>query len=521
MSLIFGALFCGWSSFVFFVHMLCRAIGALNQLGCWSVNRLAVGSSQSFRQPHWATSSWIAMTFQAAGYITDVPYAWHFAEELAPAWLDPVAAVSGFAPPARERGFAWCDLGCGRGLTATILPATHPAGRFCGIDFNAVHIESARHFATECRVENVEFYHADFSTAVESVSGGFDYIVSHGVYSWVDQQSQNALLRFIDCHLNPGGLAYISYYAMPGRAADLPFQRLVRALGLTLSGDSAKRCADAIDIVNSLTELKAPSLVGSPMAMGLKERPGELNPSYLSHEYMSENWNPLCVTDVRAAMRSIGLHPAGSARFMENFDSFVLGQGARATLAAIVDTDARELARDFLINQSFRRDVFVRHGRELDEGERRSRLLSVSFALTCPANMVEYARETPAGQLRYDNAVARAIVGALADGPRQLTGIGSEFALAPEDVLANALVLSAAGTICPVERSHTSVEDLNKVIGRRLGGPDEIRFLALSCGTALPINNELLSLLNGYETTTEGHCGEWRDFLSAYGVRLR
>jgi hypothetical protein len=39
------------------------------------------------------------MTFQATGYVTDVPYTWYFARELAPAWLDLVAVVAGFEPP--------------------------------------------------------------------------------------------------------------------------------------------------------------------------------------------------------------------------------------------------------------------------------------------------------------------------------------------------------------------------------------------------------------------------------------
>src|SRR5215813_13052928 len=145
------------------------------------------------------------MPSQPSSYVTDVPYVSTFTRELAPAWLDHVALVSAFAPPARDREFAWCDLGCGQGLTASILAATHPTGRFCGIDFMAPHIENARAFATECGVKNVEFHATNFSDAVETDFGGFDYIVSHGVYSWVDEQTQSALRRFIDRHLKPGG----------------------------------------------------------------------------------------------------------------------------------------------------------------------------------------------------------------------------------------------------------------------------------------------------------------------------
>ena len=254
------------------------------------------------------------------------------------------------------------------------------------------------------------------------------------------------------------------------------------------------------------------------MALRLKENAADFQLAYLSHELMSGHWEPMCVTDLRATMRGIGLMPAGSATLIENYDSFVLGQAARSTLEVIADLDARELARDFLIDQFFRRDVFVRSSRALDENERRSQLLAASFALTCPANAIAYTMETPAGHLRYDNPLAHDVVAALADGPRPLADISKEFDLAPRDVLANALVLSAAGALRPVERSRTPVSKLNEAIYRRLSGPEEIRFLALPCGTALPMNDVLLSLIKESETMKNRECGEWRDFLTAHGV---
>jgi len=458
------------------------------------------------------------MPLEANAYVTNVPYVRTFTPEVAPAWLDHVALVSGFTPPSRDRKFSWCDLGCGQGLTATILAATHPSGRFCGIDFMPAHIENARNFAAECEIENVEFHATDFSAAAEADFGGFDYIVSHGVYSWVNKQGQSSLRRFIDRHLKPGGLVYVSYNAIPGRAADLPFQRLVRALGRTFSGDSAIRCAAAVDVALKLIKLKAPALLSSPMAMKQKEHPSEAQLAYLSHELMLESWEPLCVTDVRAAMRGIGLLPAGSATLVDNYDSFVLGEAARGTLAAVADLDTREFVRDFLIDQFFRRDVFIRAGRALDENERRSLLLAACFALTRPVNSIKYMMQTSAGELRYDNTFARKIVAALASGPRPLADICAEFALAPQDVLANALVLSAAGSLRPVERSPIPIRSLNEAIRRRLGGPEEIRFLALPYGTALPIHDGLLPLTKGSEPMDEATRREWREFLTVHGI---
>jgi hypothetical protein len=70
------------------------------------------------------------MVVQAEGYVSDVPYVRVFIPHLAPAWLDHVAIICGVAPPMRKEEFAWCDLGCGQGVTAAMLAAMHPAGQF-------------------------------------------------------------------------------------------------------------------------------------------------------------------------------------------------------------------------------------------------------------------------------------------------------------------------------------------------------------------------------------------------------
>ena len=68
------------------------------------------------------------MTRDFDGYVADIPYLRDFKPMLAPAWLDHVALVCGVDPPTRANGFAWCDLGCGQGVTAAIL-AGYPSAR--------------------------------------------------------------------------------------------------------------------------------------------------------------------------------------------------------------------------------------------------------------------------------------------------------------------------------------------------------------------------------------------------------
>jgi len=426
-----------------------------------------------------------------AGYVTDTVYKRTFTRELAPAWLDHVAIVAGFAPPDRGDAFTWCDLGCGLGATAVLLAATHPNGRFHGVDAMPEHIESARRFAATCSVQNATVQMATFDEAIEREFPLFDYIVSHGVYSWVDESVRGSWRKFIDRHLKPGGLVYVSYNALPGRAADLPFQRLARTLGMSLSGNSYDRVRDALALIRPLVELKARAVAASPMASTFLKEPGRYSLSYLAHELMNGRWEPLSVAEVRAEMAEIGLEPVGSARLIDNYDSFVLSRAAREALAAIGDRDAREFARDFFINQSFRQDVFVRDGRRIGRDERGLRLMDSAFLLGGRVESVKYSVTTPAGDLKFDNRTARAIVSGLIDGPRRLREI--DGTVSEKDLIANMAVLTAAEVIWPVNADAFDVSRVNAAIAALGNGEDGVGYSLLSCGTAAPTSTSAAS----------------------------
>jgi len=78
------------------------------------------------------------------------------------------------------------------------------------------------------------------------------------------------------------------------------------------------------------------------------------------------------------------------------------------------------------------------------------------------------------------------------------------------------LVLCAAGDVRPTETTRTSVGPLNRALRRRLGKAEEVPAVALPCGTALDIDQELLNLLSG--TGSGGVCSDWRELLELHGV---
>jgi SAM-dependent methyltransferase len=457
------------------------------------------------------------MTRDLHGYATDIPYLRDFKPPLTPAWLDHVALVAGVEPPLRKAGFAWCDLGCGQGVTANILAATHPRGAFHAIDAMPTHINHARRLAGEAAIPNVTYHCVDFAAALDLELPLFDYIVAHGVYTWVDAANQRALRRFFDRRLKPGGLVYVSYNAMPGWARDLPFQRLVRELARGSSGDSAARVDTALEIIRALATAEVPALAPSFIVGELEQRPEDYTPAYLVHEFMPGAWQPLYVTEVRAAMKTIGLAPVGSATLIENLDALVLSKNASEMLGAIADDDLRELVRDFYLDQRFRCDVFARGNRQLDGEQRCDALLASTFALARPAPAIRYSAATPAGFHPYNNPTARAIVGALVDGPRSFAEVASVQA-SPQDLAPNVLLLCAVGDAVPVEPGRAPVETLNRAIFRRLDGPEQIRWLALPCGTALDVDLSLMRRLRDGEKIDEDEFPGWRGFLASHGL---
>jgi hypothetical protein len=230
---------------------------------------------------------------------------------------------------------------------------------------------------------------------------------------------------------------------------------------------------------------------------------------------MHAGWQPLYVTELRRDLKEIGLVPVGSALLAENFDGWTLGRRARKLVAGIADPDRRELVRDFCIDQRFRCDVFARDAASLSPAEQRERLMSAGLALARPPAAITYEMPTPAGRVRYDNAAARAIIASLMSGIRRLADIPSGFA-APRDLMANMLVLCAAGDVRPAETTRALVGPLNRALRRRIGKADEIPAIALPCGTALDIDHELLGLMRGSDNG--GMSAEWREFLELHGV---
>lgn len=120
--------------------------------------------------------------------------------------------------------FHLAELGCGDGANLLPIAFYHPGSTFIGIDSAESELNRAREGVRQLGLQNVQFVQKDVCEIEPKEFSTCDYIIAHGLFSWVKEDARESILQFCRNYLSPTGLAYISYNAQPGWAT----RRLVR-----------------------------------------------------------------------------------------------------------------------------------------------------------------------------------------------------------------------------------------------------------------------------------------------------
>ena len=144
----------------------------------------------------------------------DVPYVGRPNPTSHPDHLRVVAALFGVnaAPVPTCRVL---ELGCGDGANLLPIAATFPGATFVGCDVAERPLALAHDRVRALGLANVRLLHEDFSRLAPDL-GAFDYVIAHGLYSWIPPTLRAQLLPSIARHLAPNGIAFVSYNAYPG-----------------------------------------------------------------------------------------------------------------------------------------------------------------------------------------------------------------------------------------------------------------------------------------------------------------
>lgn len=163
-----------------------------------------------------------------------------------PARLAAAAMLHGLAPAFSDR-FRYLELGCGDASNLLPLASRFPDARFVGVDRDRALIEQGERLRQAAGLTNLELFAADLLDLDLPVEP-FDYVVAHGVYSWVDPEVQQRLLSLCRAHLAPSGVAYISYNVLPGWGLRGAVSELMRsaARGAATPGAAVRAAKTAV-----------------------------------------------------------------------------------------------------------------------------------------------------------------------------------------------------------------------------------------------------------------------------------
>lgn len=125
-----------------------------------------------------------------------------------------LATLFGMKPAAPERCRV-LEVACGD--AGNLIPMAYALSQseFVGFDLAARPIESGQLAAKGLGLTNLTLHNLDLLD-FPTDAGEFDYIIAHGLYSWIPEPARQGLLTLITAHLAPQGVAFVSYNAYPG-----------------------------------------------------------------------------------------------------------------------------------------------------------------------------------------------------------------------------------------------------------------------------------------------------------------
>ena len=295
------------------------------------------------------------MTEPAATTYDSIPYESYPFENTHPAHLSSIAGLFGF-PAVDPAACRVLELGCGAGGNLIPMADTAPGSRFHGIDTAATQIEQGRAAIAALGLTNVTLECGDILTAGREL-GEFDYIVCHGVYSWVPEAVQTRILELCRELLSPHGIAYVSYNTYPGWHLRATVREMMNfhARGFD---DDRERIAQARALLNFLVESVPQGNTYGQMLRDELELVRDRDDAYLFHEHLEICNTPLYFHQFAERAQAAGLGYLGEAALSSMMLTQDVPPKVRETLQRIAPDIIRfEQYLDFLRNRTFRRTL--------------------------------------------------------------------------------------------------------------------------------------------------------------------
>ena len=329
------------------------------------------------------------------GYVVDVPYPTFVHRQAMPVWLSALVQFQNLDSPDLSKPYRYLELGCAMGIHLHLTAAANPLGHFVGIDFNAQQLLVAKEGLEVTKIDNIEFIRASFETFLSLEIEPFDFIVSHGVWSWISKDNQEIMVNIINKLLKPNGVLYCSYMSHPGATTLIPVQKLMADMSRNLNGDSATKAVQSLNLVRKLgltnTGLfeKVPSLNQDLFELAQEK------PNYIAHDFLSEHWQPQHSADMIRQFGKIGLSYVAGAGIVENLDALTLPSDVRKIIKKLPLIPLQETVKDIARNTLQRQDIYIKNASKLTNHELGRSIKKIKFGLIPYAPVGQDLKQDP------------------------------------------------------------------------------------------------------------------------------
>lgn len=327
-----------------------------------------------------------------------IPYASYPVAASHPDRLYNIGTLFGLQPRIPDKARI-LELGCAGGGNLLPIASQFPNAHCVGVELSEVQCNDAKTAVKFLGLKNIEIRHESISDITSSL-GTFDYIICHGVFSWVPDPVREDILRVSAQNLAENGIAYISYNTLPGW-----YQRgMVRAMMM----QHVRHIPDAktkIIQARALLKFLVNSTVGHESAYALYLRTEaefleNLPDNYLFHEHLEENNKAFFFQDFIQAASKHGLQFLGEATLPTMWIGNLPFEAAR-TLEALQDSVQRGQYTDCIVGRTFRETLLVSSNATIDRNIDPNRLESIRFLGRFTVDESESSNALPAGKREY------------------------------------------------------------------------------------------------------------------------
>lgn len=255
------------------------------------------------------------------------------------------------------------ELGCAGGGNLLPFAVAYPNAHVVGIDLSSGQVAQGQQVVQALGLQNLHL-HAMSLTEITPEFGQFDYIVAHGVFSWVPPEVRQAMMRVLRENLSPKGVGYISYNTYPGwKAGDIVRDAML------LHAHSVEKEEDRLPAAKAMLNLLSEGIAtNNPLASSLRAAVAQLRKHsdyYLAHEYLEIFNNPCYLLEFVNMADQHGVAHVGDADpHVEMAATYGQNVQLNHSLVAIGQPRVmRQQYLDFATGRNFRKSLIVHQER--------------------------------------------------------------------------------------------------------------------------------------------------------------